>query len=211
MATTFQTIVTEVVNQAGFDASAADVGAWLDRRHKEMVRRSRILKGTTAVGNTVSGTAFYAVSNVLELQQLTVGGIPAGKATRDDAYSQTQGELLWSGEDGSSLFAVDGSAAGVSGIKLIPVPTTSGLAIVAFGTLLAPDLVLGNNVAVPDEFVDALVEGCMATGYARDQEQMGAADRCEARFDAKCEELRQIVRRSLRPGVSQIRVVGYTA
>lgn len=211
MATLVDVVVNEVAT-VGFDntVSAATVLGWVNRRHQTMVRRSRVYRGTTEIGPTVANTAFYVASTVLELFNLTVGGIPAGRAQRPDAYAQTQGELVWSGEDGASLYAVDASGV-TSGITLIPTPTASGLSILAYGTLLAPTLTLGQNLLVPDEYVDALAEGAIATGLARDTEQVASADRFEQRFDAKCEELRAQVNRSLRPGPAQIRVQGFNA
>lgn len=203
MAVTAQTLVDEFLSQWGFDVDEAEALKWLDRRHKKMVRRSRCHLQTVAVGTTSAGVGDYALKAV-EVLQVTVDGVQYGKAPRDAQLAYTRGLLTWRPRT-NGLFVSTADSSGASEIGLIPPPTTSGLAIVAFAAMPASDLELGSSLLIDEDFHEVLQEGMAATGYARDAEQLPAADRCELRFDNGCEEYRREVKRRMRSGPAQIR------
>lgn len=210
MAVTAQSIVDAVRLEVGFDATEAQVLAWLNGRHKAMVARSRCFRKSLAVGNTVIGTSFYAL-DVIELYNLEVGGVPYMKARRPDIYGYSQGTLLWTGKGTTGLIVADASSAGVRGISLVPTPTAVQ-AIVAYAAVAAPNLALADNVLPDDDFAEALIDATAATGYKRDTERMELAAPFEQMFTDACEELRRRVQRRYRgPGPTQIRVIGVNA
>lgn len=205
-------LVTEIVDQVGFDVTEDNVLVWLDRRHKTMVRRARVRRALVDVGPTVAGQAFYVV-DVVELLDLKVAGVPYTKALRSDVYANQQGQLCWTGKGTTGLIVEDvDPTTGDGGLTFIPTPTTSGDEIVAYAAIGADTLTLASPLLVGEEYHDALIEGASATGYARDSEQTNVADRNETRFDNKCEELRREIDKRYRgSGAQQIRIVGVNA
>lgn len=206
---TVQTLLDDL-GTVGFDVTAAVQIGWLDRRHKKMLGRARAYRKQLAVGTTVADTAFYAL-DVLELYQLTVGGVPYIKARQPDVYGYSQDTLLWTGNGG--LIVADYSAGAVKGLTLIPTPTAGGDAIIAYAAVTPPTLDdAADTVLVEDDFLDALVEGACATGFSRDTERLDVARYYEERFDAACEEYRRRTNSRFRgPGPSTIRIVGVNA
>jgi hypothetical protein len=209
MPVTAQQLVDEFLGQWNFDVSEAEALTWLDRRHKKMVRRSRCNLKTVAVGTTTAGVSDYAIKAV-EIMQVLVDGVPFGKAPRSAQNAYSRGRLVWTPAD-EGLFVSTANGSGVSEVGLIPPPTQTGLAIQAFAAMPATDLVLASTLLVDDDYHEVLQEGMAATGYARDVEQLPSADRCEARFDAGCEEYRREIKRRMRSGPAQIRVRGVNA
>lgn len=209
MPVTAQQLVDEFLGQWSFDVDQAEALRWLDRRHKKMVRRSRCNVKLVSVGVTVVGQAEYPL-RVIEAFQVTVNGVPYGKAPRKAQAAYAAGRLRWAPVD-QGLFFPTADASGVSQIGLIPPPDTAGLAIQAFAAVAATDLVLASPLLIDEDFHEALQEGMAATGFARDSEQLPSADRNEARFDLACEEYRREVKRRMRSGPAQIRVQGVNA
>lgn len=205
MPVTAQSLVDEVIDQWGFDVDAATGLKWLNRRHKTMVRRGRSNRRTIEIGVTVAGQSDYPVA-AFDVYSVTVGEVPYRKARRSDQRAYTRGQLVWTPSD-VGLFVAKADENGASQLGLIPPPGEAGLTIEVFAAVAADDLTLTSELLVDEDYHEGLQEGMAATGYARDSEQMGAADRCEARFDAKCEELRQETARRFRGhGPAQIRV-----
>lgn len=211
MADTVQTLLDEIVSVV--DVTQAEALTALNRRHKAMVAHARSFRKQVAVGNTVAGQAFYTLTDIIELYALEIAGAPYTKARRPDIFGYAQGVVSWEGLTGTGLIVEDANASGVQGLTLIPTPTTSGSAIVAYAAIKPADLVAGDAAAaikVDDDFFNALVEGATATYLARQGE--GTPGELEARFDAACEKMRRRARRRFRgPGPSQIRIIGLNA
>jgi hypothetical protein len=196
--------------QAVVDVDTTAALRLLNRRHRQMVARGRCYRTTVDFGLSVadqSGYAFPASPPIVELQEVTVDGVPYGKARRDDWYSYSQGALTWTGPPGL-WFAEEDST-----LVLTPAPGSSGLAIVGAALALPPDLVSGGAVTtlkVDLDLLDALVEGAAATELFRIGE--GDPVSLETKFDSACDEQRRRARRRNRgSGTTQIRIQGVNA
>jgi hypothetical protein len=196
--------------QAVVDVDATAAVRLLNRRHRQMVARGRCYRTTVAFGSSVADQAAYAFPGspqVVELQAVTVDGVPYGKARRDDGYAYSQGVLSWSGPQGL-WFAEEDST-----LILTPAPGSSGLAIVGQALALPPDLVAGgaaSTLKIDLDLVDALVDGAAATELFRIGE--GDPVSFETKFDSACDEQRRRARRRNRgSGTTQIRISGVNA
>lgn len=204
---TVATLLTQIRDEAGFDVTETQALRWLNARHRKMVARSRCLKATLAVGSTVADTGTYPLdTDALQVYEVLVGGVLYNRIGRDDAAHASSGRLIV-----SRSFYADADGSGTSMLALYPAPTEGGLAITAYAAIMPPDLDDDDYPLIPIDFQDALVEGAIATGMARDIEQVGVADRFEARFDRACEELRRRTNSRVGGGSVQVRVVGVNA
>jgi hypothetical protein len=200
-----------IVQEANFDVTATQALTWINRKWRMMLGRARSYRKMISVGTTTANTAFYSLTGVLEVYEVTVAGVPYSRARRGDPYEDAQGRLVWTGQGEYGLFVPDASASAVNGIRLIPTPTSTGLAIGAFAALEPPDLTAdatGDALLAANldgEFIEALIAGAMAVGYQREGNE-GLARANEARFDDGADEFRRIVKRRYRgPGPTQIR------
>lgn len=200
-------LVSQIKTEAGFDITDDQALRWLNARHRKMLARSHYLKARVSLGTTVAGQAYYPFdSDIVEIYDLDVGGVSYTRIGRDDADSAARGRLRI-----TRAFYPDHDATGATRITLYPAPSTGGVAIEAYAAIQPPDLTLTDYPKVPVDFQDALVEGAIATGMARDIEQVAVADRFEARFDAACQELRRRAAGRVRGDVVQMRIVGINA
>jgi hypothetical protein len=178
-----------IVTEASFDVTNAQALVWINRRWRAMIGRARAYRKTISVGTTVASTQFYALTGVLEVYEVTVAGVPYSRARRGDAYEDTQGRLVWTGQGETGLFVPDATSTAARGISLIPIPTSSGSAISAFAALEPPDLTAdatGDALLAANldgEFVEALIAGAMAIGYRREgtSSSPGITTRCSMR------------------------------
>lgn len=216
MAETVQQLVTDVVQEGGFDVADPQALRWLNRRWRLMVSEARAYRVTVDVDVTVAGEAFYAFSPV-EAYSFEVAGVPYGKARRPDVYGYSQGALVWSGPAGTGLILADADATGVKGITLVPAPTTDGLPITSFAAMMPPDLTLDDEgdallqAVLEDDFADELISGAVATGQMRSEARQDLAAGFEQVFSAGVERLRLRTRRRFRAGPGQIRILGVNA
>lgn len=211
MADAVADLQTAIVTEASFDVTNPTALVWINRRWRAMVGRARAYRKTISVGNTTAGTQFYALTGVLEVYEVDVAGVPYSPARRGDAYEDAQGRLAWTGQGEKGLFVADANSSAARGISLIPLPSTSGLAITAFAATEPPDLTADATgdallASVLDgEFVEALIAGAMAIGYRREGNVQLARDN-DAVFDEGADEFRRIVKRRYRgAGPTQIR------
>lgn len=212
MSRTAQELVAEAVDEFGFDLTQARGLQILNARYSKMVAEARWLRVTIDMGVTVADQESYAADpDVVELYELQIGGLGYTKARRQDMIASRLGRLSLRGSGG--VFIPDADGTGADRFTVYPVPgSPAGDAITAFAAVLPPALALGDVPVVPADFLDGLVEGVIATGLARDAEQLAAADRFEARFNAEVERLRVLGKRRLRGnGPRQIRVLGINA
>lgn len=200
-------LLSQITNEAGFDVTETQALRWLNARHRKMVARSRCLQATLNLGLTVAGTASYAMDpDAIEVYEVQVGGTSFQRIGREDAANAAAGRLWITG-----AFYANADSAGVSELTLYGTPTESGDEITAYAAVMPPDLTSDDYPLIPIDFNDALVEGAIATGMARDIEQVAVADRFEARFDAACQELRRRVNARLGGTAVQLRVIGINA
>jgi hypothetical protein len=188
-------LVDHVLNRAGFDVEPAEGLDLLNERHRTMCVRAEVLRPTITVGTTVVDQEDYVLpSNVAAVKVVQVDGCEVGHDPR--------------AADGDGCgWAVVADSSGVWSLRLAPAPDTAGLEVTAQVVIRPGDLSLTDTPLVPEEFHRALREGMMGTLYADEPEQMGVADRMEARFDTACEELRVQLRRNRRSGPARIRRV----
>jgi hypothetical protein len=209
MAEQVSDIVTEIISQGSFDATSADVVKWLNRRHKEMVCEARGYRKALTVGTTTANLQEYNLPvGVVELYDVTVGGLPYGKGRRSDIADSAQGWLWLSGPGGEVVESASASA--VTTLALIPAPLTSGDTIAAFAAVSPPDLLIDNSVpfVVDGDFIEGLMAGVFATALNRPNEgRPDLAATQQAIFeDAKAKYSRRVTRRMRGPGPSRIRV-----
>lgn len=205
---TVQQLVDQVVDEAGFDITDVQALRWVNARHRKMCARARSLRATIQVATATAGTSVYSVDpDIVELYELTVGGSPYQMIAHED-ITAANASLEWIG---SNVFAASSDANGIASFTLYPAPTVSGDAIQMVASIVPADLALTDYPQIPTDFQDALVEGAIATGLARVDEQIAAADRFEARFDQACEELRRRTNSRLNGSSVTLRVVGINA
>jgi hypothetical protein len=214
VADTVQQLVDDVLNEGSFDATAAQALRWLNRRHRTMVARSRCYRFTTTL-TTVAGQRDYALpTDVVEIFEVSVNGMPAGRARHVDLALGALSYVILSGD--GRVMAPEEDSSGGAELGFYPTPDTSGQQILVRAAFLPPDLDTANNATlkVPGDFVDALVSGAMATALERAPGDFrpDLADRHAQRFEAACEELRRRVSRRYRGSApAQIRVQGINA
>lgn len=206
---TVQGLIDQVKSEAQFDVADDQALTWLDRRQKKMVVRARALRKTATLA-TVSGQRDYALpSDLVEVLEVTVAGMPYGRATHTDLSYGEQGWVQLSGIGG--VVSSEEDTSGGPEIALYPTPTTSGDTILVRGVYRPSSLVVGSDstIRVPDEFLDSLVSGAIATGLARQEYRPDLASSFEQDFEAACEEWRRQERRRFRgAGPTPIRIRG---
>lgn len=214
MPETVSALVGEIQRQGSFDATTADVLAWLNRRHKEMVNHARAYRDAVALGTTVSGTQAYALpAGIVELLEVTVAGVVWTRGRHSDIASDAGGWLTLDGLGGLVVPGANASSATV--LHLIPVPTDSGQAIVAQAVVSPPDLLLNDTVPlqIDDDSVEALLAGVFATGLSRpgQGQQAEAAGQLALFEQGKAEFKRRVARRLRGSGPVMVRMRGVNA
>ena len=207
---TVQGLIDQVKSEAQFDVTDPQALTWLDRRHKKMVVRARAYRKSESIGPTVANTRDYALpSDLVEVLEVTVNGLPYGRATHTDLSYGAQGWLMLDGVGG--VIASEETASGDAEIALYPTPTENGLEVLVRGVFRPSDLVVGSDstIRVPDEFLDSLVSGAIATGLERQEYRPDLASGFEQDYEAACEEWRRQIRRRYRgAGPTPIRIQG---
>jgi len=208
---TVQSLIDQVKTEAQFDVTDAQALAWLDRRQKKMAVRARAYRKTaTIAGGTVANQRDYPLpSDLVEVLEVTVGGLPYGRATHADLSYGAQGWVELSGIGG--VVSSEEDSSGGPEIALYPTPTTAAQAILVRGIFRPASLVVGTDstIVVPDEYLDSLVSGAIATGLSRQENRPDLAQGFEQDYENACEEWRRQVRRRYRgAGPTPIRIQG---
>lgn len=206
-----QTLVDRIVASSGdLDPTIA-----LDRfnaAHKTMINTARGLRKTLSAGVTTAGQAAYSVpAGILEVYELSVAGMPYGRARHVDQLLGALGRLTISG-DGGGVFAPTASSSGVEQVQLYPIPSAAGNAISVFAAVRAPTLTVGDDPLVDDDMWDAIVDGALAKGRLRDDELFWSAQAFAQIFEQAVQMYtRRVARRYKGTGPSMIRVIGLNA
>lgn len=206
---TVQGLIDSVKSEAQFDVSDSAALTWLDRRHKSMVVRARALRKTASLTTVASQRDYALPADVVEIMEVTVAGLPYGRATHTDLSYGAQGWVELTGIGG--VVASEEDATGGPEIALYPTPTQSSLAILVRAVCRPSTLTVGvdSGIIVPDEFLDALISGAIATGLKRQEYRPDLAQSFEQEFsDASEEYRRRIARRYRGGGPAQIRIQG---
>lgn len=201
-------LVDELLQIAGLDVPEDTALAWINDRHATMVARSRCAKQAVTLGTT-DGTGRILAPGVVELYELRIDGQEYQRVRRQVVAGARRSQVTLSYP--GLIFTSEADESGNATFEIYPTPD-AGLEIEAYAAVYPPTLGRADRVMVPRTKERALIEGAFATGLAFDAEQIGAADRFEARFDSACEELRREIRRRDRgPGPAQILVSGVNA
>lgn len=212
-------LVAAVKEDGQFDADEPQVLRWLSVRHRQMCARSRCYRKTLDLGVITAGQAAYAVPpEVVEVLQVTVGGLVYGNARHSD-YAQGARGFIWLGGEGGIAGRED-TAEGVQQLEIFPAPAagsepTPGTAhISAYAAVQPPNLVVGTDatVKIPDDYQDALVSGAIATGLLRVESRQDLAAPHEQIFSTGCSELLRATNRRFRgAGPARVRILGVNA
>lgn len=211
---TVSDLVGEATRGAAFDADPADMLAWLDRRHKEMVNFARAYRDLIAIGTTTAGTGEYTVAaGFVELKEITIGGVTYVRSKHTDVSAIDNGFLWLSGPGGLAIESTN--ASNQTTVIIRPVPTTSGQAITGYGAVQPPTLLIDNTVPilVDDDLIDGLLAGVYATGLMQPKEARPdlAGSQLQLLTQAKQDFERRVRRRLRGSGPTRIRVAGLDA
>lgn len=208
-------LVSAVRSEGNFDVTEPQALGWLNAAHRLLVVRSTYLRKRLEVGPSVAGQANYVLPpEVVQIREVLVGGIPFGTGKHSDIAADGQGWLTLCGPTGSGVTAPDSDAAGVDQLSLVPAPSSAGLTIQVYAVCRPPALNVADDstLKVPAEFDEAIINGALATGLAREAMRPDLAAQFRPLFDASCTELLKQARRRYRgPGPTQIRISGYNA
>lgn len=212
MAETVAGLIAAVKSEASFDVSDAAALAWLNRRHKAMVVEAKALRYTATL-TTVAGQRDYALpGDLVEIEEVTVGGMPYGRGSHADLTRGAQGYLILSGPGG--VVTSEETASGAPEVALFPTPTTGGDTILVRALWAPADLSTSDDATllVPARFVDGLLAGAIATGLKRQEYRPDLAAAFEQDYQSAVEQWRrQVARRYRGSGPTLIRVIGVNA
>lgn len=211
---TVSALVAEITRGGAFDADPTDLLAWLDRRHKEMVNFGKGYRDTITIDTTDAGVQEYnAPAGLIELEELTVGGETYDRGLHTDLAAVANGFLWLSGPGG--LMIESATPSNVTTIKLLPIPTVTGLDIIGYGVVQPPTLLIDNSVAiiVEDDLIEPLKSGVYSVGLGQPNEaRSDLAAPHEAIYQQGKLEYKRRVRRRLRgSGPTRMRIAGKDA
>jgi hypothetical protein len=218
VADTVAQLVAQVLEEGQFDATNAQALRWLTVRQRQLCRRSKWYRKTLSIGPTVDGQASYALpAEVVEILMVEVDGYVYGHMRHQDPSEAAKG-WIWLGGSGGIAGRQD-SSAGEQQLWIFPTPYAGGSlepgkAVSVYAVVRPPDLVEGDDttLVIPGEYMDALVEGAIATAMLRTEDRPDLAAGHEQIFTTACGELSQQSNRRYRGvGPAQIRVVGVNA
>lgn len=212
-------LVAGVTVDSELDVTEPQVLRWLTERQREMCAQVGWYRKTLDLGAVVAGQAGYAVpAEVIEILQVTVGGLVYADSRHADSARSERGFLLIVGEGG--LAGRDDSAAGEQLLRLVPTPAagsepTPGEAHVSvYATVQTPTITAGadSTVVVPADYYSALTAGAIATGMLRDEATAAGAAPQEQIFQTAIVRLRRATNRRFQgSGPSRVRIVGVNA
>jgi hypothetical protein len=213
---TVQQLVDTVRARGAFDTTDPVILDALNDRHQKMVARSRCYRRTInpGTGSTVANQRDYSLgSDVVELLEVSVGGIVYTRGWHTDIASSAQNWLLLDGAGG--IIAPEEDSEGALEVALIPTPTDVQT-LTARAALLPPDLVVGTDTTIkaPRDFHEALIAGAISALLTSNIGDFRAdiAQTFEGIFVDGCHELRaQVDRRYRGSGPAQIRIQGVNA
>lgn len=189
------TIITNTINQVGTDASRLTVLSLLNEAYQTQVAQSQWVRNVVSLGNTVAGTATYALpATVIDVEGLRVGAYPfqaldGGVQQMWDLQTQPG---VWNGRQGT--YAVEYATSGAeTSIRLYPTPDTSGTAITALAAVL-PTVLTDSGTSTPVTPVDlhgSLIDGTASLILLRVDERPDLAPPFEERFQKGIIDLRR--------------------
>jgi hypothetical protein len=207
---THDEIVDEVRAAAGIDVdnAATRISRWLNNLIREMAAASGWVRAFVELGPTVEGQAAYPIpSNVVKIRELRVGeGLPLEQEGVRTAWDLQGGALEAGTRD---VFSVSFDGTGVRQFRLEETPQTSDDPITGYCELYPAAISADESPVFPDEFHDALVEGCIAIGLSRGDEQNADAQYHRDIYAEAKERLRRLANSQLSSGSARAKVAGY--
>jgi len=196
---TFETLVDELRVQ--FDCSQTRAVEVVNHALDLMLTEAEAMEYLKTLGNTTSGTDTYSLTaSIQKLKQIRVD-YTAGTVLYEAAPGGLR--MLWDLDVGN-LYANSNEAyfavvpdtdddATTGSLRLYPVPAESGEAMLGRYTGLPADLAYASNTAlpVPADVHDALLAGCRAEFYRRDEDNPGLAATEQQAFEAGVALLRK--------------------
>lgn len=203
---TVSELLEQVLEEGGFDISAAAALRTFNQQHRKMVVRSRCLRREMPIGVTIVDEHAYELDpDIIEVVGLTVDEKP-WRRTGARSWAALRGQVP-SARGG--FYAQWPDLGGNEQLVLFPAPSVAGLEIRALAAVRPQDLVATDRPQVPPEYHEALVDATVGALVGRVDERLGDAAAWRSAFDAAIEELRRDTRSRLRSGPGQIQVVGY--
>lgn len=189
----------------GIDVSDAQAGIWVNDRHKRLCVGANWTKRRQTLGTTVDGTSRYALDeDVTEIHELRVGTTPYTRAGTQSLW-EVQGEASYVTGPGGVYSPMFDDTGGTF-IELSPTPEDDGNDIEAIVTYTPADMTGTDTPLPPADFHNVILEGAMADALASLDENLAAADRYEARFEAGIEKLRRRQNRRFGGGPHHIKI-----
>lgn len=204
----FGEMLDQVRRAGGMDVDTGLAGIWINERYKRLAVASGWSRAIVSIGDTVADQSAYTLpESVTEIHELRIGTTPYRRVGVQSMWD-LQGDLT--GLDGSGgVYAPNYTTAGMDEISINPTPGESGEEITALATITPGDLSNKREVpAVPPDFHQSICEGAMADAFAYIDENIGAADRYEARFDAAVEKLSRRRNKRVGGGPAYVQVEG---
>lgn len=208
MALTLDQIVARVQGQ--FDASDAQVAAWVNERQARMVSESLWRAVTRTIATTVAGQSTYALDDeMVDLRALRVGSVRYGAVGRDQIWALEDPEQPASLQ-GPGVYAPAFDEDGAASIELYPPPSSDGDVIEALMAFEPPELVAGTDVPViPAHLHSYLLDGVIASAYEQLDGRWDLAERHEASYSAGVQLLEREKNSRYQGGPVQAQVAGY--
>lgn len=196
---TFETMVDELRTQ--FDVTQARAVEVVNHRLDEMLSRSEAMEYYKTLGNTTSGTSTYTLTASVQKLHQIVAAYTAGTVLYEGAPYRLLldidvGNVFVTGSD--SFFAIvhntDDDATTAS-FRLYPTPAQSGVALMGRYVGLPADLTYtsGTALPIPLDTHEALLAGCRAEFYRRDEDRADLAGGEEVTFTGGITALREFV------------------
>lgn len=194
---TFESLVDELRTQ--FDASQARAVEVVNHRLDELLIRAEALDYVKSLGTTTSGTDTYTLTaSVSKLKQ-----IRADYTAGTVLYEGTSLRTLWDLDVENLVAATDDyyfavvpdtdDDATTASLRLYPTPSESGIALTGRYVGLPADLAYASATAlpIPLDIHEALLAGCRAEFFRRDEDRPDLAAAEEGVFAAGVEALRK--------------------
>ena len=194
---TFEGLVDELRTQ--FDVTQTRAVEVVNHRLQEILARAEALEYRKSLGTTTSGTSTYTLAASI----ISLGRVRADYSTGTVLYEAIDSRQLDEVDAGLrtldpdvTVFALlhdtDDDATTAS-LRIYPTPSESSVTLLGIYAGLPSELTYSSGTALPlnVDFHEALLAGCRAEFYAREEERPDLAATEEAKFAAGIDGLRK--------------------
>lgn len=156
---------------------------------RELAVRSEWTKTTRNLGNTVAGTAAYAIpADVYRILHVAVDNVPVASGDEQMVQSVIDGDLYLRAR---AVYYTSFDSSGVEKLYLYPTPDTDGLTINALCVYRPADLATNGIPPLPAEFHRNIVHYA-AFNLLTAPEDADRRDFYQTQYEMGCERLRQL-------------------